>query len=452
MKTLTSTLAVLFALTPVAQAQSVAALKKELRDREVAAKKDVDQLLDLADWAKEKGLVSDRRRILNDVLKIDPDNARAHDMLGFVQYDGEWVTKSKAEMLRRKALEDEMKAKGYVEIGGVWVSKDEEKDAKAGIFWHDGERVSKAEKTAFSQGRVRHPVTGEFISADDAAKADQGLFPLGDSGWGDEAEADRYHGNPETPWLYRTHYATVISNKPLAEIKEITVDLDSGIDTVRRIFGGYTPSPANRPLIMIAASDEQYRAFGNAVGAEGSAYAVFLAEAEARVEGLGEVRPVIMNWQKDWGPYWLRHAAGLAYGSAVVRDLGAEVPLWFMRGVAGYAERHYNPGVASFFGKQHLQKGGVQNLSSWFERFEISGNLEPRMLDFNIYQAGLALDFAMNGNDADATQAMTAVTEAASSGGESAGRELTKAVEQLQKVLSKKEDELREHLRKVTSA
>lgn len=451
MKILTLITALLIATAPAVTAQSVATLKKELRQKEVAAKKDVDALLDLADWAKDKGLVSDRRRILNAILKIDPENDRAHDMLGFVKYEGEWVTKSKAQMLHRKAVEAEMKEKGYVEVDGAWVSKDEEKDAKKGIFWHDGERVSKAEKQALSAGLVRHDVTGEFIAAADVAKAEQGLFPLGRDDWGNEEEADRYHSAPETPWLYRTHYATIVSSKPLADIKKITVDLDSGFDSVKRILGGVDPSPANRPLIHIAADKDEYLALGNAVGAEGSAYAVFLATEDAEVRGLGVVRPVIMDWQDDWGPYWMRHAAGLAYAAAIARDLEAELPLWFVRGVAGYAERHYNPGIAKHYGRLHLEKGGVQDVGDWFEKFEISGNLSPQMLDYNIYQAGLVLDFAMTGNDPDATAAMQAVSDAANMPAEKAGRALGNAVLNLQRVLSRKEDELREHLRKVTT-
>jgi hypothetical protein len=344
-----------------------------------------------------------------------------------------------------------MKDKGYIEVDGVWVSKDEEKDAKRGIFKHEGERVTKVEKLAYAQGKVRHKVTGEFIAAADAAKADEGLFPLGGDRWGDEKEADRYHAEPGTPWLFRTYYATVISNKPLAEVKEITRDLDAGVDTVKKLLGGFQPSPANRPVIHIAASEDQYRALGNAIGAEGSAYAVFDAQVDAEVQGIGVVRPVVMNWASDWGPYWLRHAAGLAYATAAARDLGAELPTWFVRGIAGYSERHYNPGVAAHFGRLHLEKGGVQGLASWFDRFEISGNLDTRMNEFNIYQAGLALDFAKNGGDPEATKAMDAVVEAANSGGEDAGKKLTKAVADLQKVLAKKEDQLRDHLRKVTS-
>lgn len=447
MKILTFVTMLLIAAAPVT-AQSVSALKKELREREAAAKGDVDALVDLADWARQKGLATDRHRILNAVLKLDPDNQRANEMLGLVRYDGKWMTKAKAELLQRKALDAEMKSKGYVEVDGVWVAEDEVADAKKGIFRHEGQRVSKEEKLALTAGKIRHPVTGEFISSIDREKADQGLFPIGGDEWADEARANEYHAAPESPWLFRTYYATVISNMPIAKIKEITQDLDSGFESAKPFLGGVEPSPANRPLIHIANNDEQYRALGEVVGAEGSAYAVFVAESDAHVVGLGNVRPVVMNWRDDWGPYWLRHAAGLSYATSVARDLGADLPLWFARGVAGFAERHYTPGVASHFGKQHLTKGGVKDLKDWFDGFAISGELDTPQIDYNIYQAGLVLGFARDAEDPEATAALTAVQDAAKAGD---GNALTQAVRELQDVLAGKEAEVREHLRQITA-
>ena len=147
MKILTLVASTLLLLTP-ADAQSVAALKRELRAQESAARGDADALVELAAWCEEKGLISDRKRLLNNALKVDPEHERAHEMLGFVKFDGEWMTKAKAEAARRKAYEAEMKEKGYVEVDGVWVSKEEVDDAKKGIFFHEGERVSKADKLA----------------------------------------------------------------------------------------------------------------------------------------------------------------------------------------------------------------------------------------------------------------------------------------------------------------
>ena len=113
---LVSRILVLAALMVIpAVAQSAGTLKKQLKDKETAAGADVDQMIDVAEWAKEQGLVRDRRRILQKVLEIDPDNARANELLGFVSYEGKWVTKSEAEKMRSEALETEMKAKGFVQ-------------------------------------------------------------------------------------------------------------------------------------------------------------------------------------------------------------------------------------------------------------------------------------------------------------------------------------------------
>ncbi len=432
---------------PHATAQSASALKRELRQMEKDAGKDVTALLEVAEWAKEKGLVADRRRILNDIIKQDPDNGPAHEALGFVKYEGEWMTKSKAEGLREKALAAEMKAKGLIEVDGVWVTKDEEADAKKGIFMHDGERVSKSDKLALVQGMIRHPATGTFIAPEDESKADEGLFPLGNDKWGSKEEADEYHSDSGHPWVVRTYNGWIVSNRSFDEIESMKSDIDAGIESAARVFGGEMPSPANRPVVLVAASDEQYRELGNAVGAEGSAYAVFHAEGEVVTTELGAVRPVISNWQKEgWGPYWMRHAGGLAYAYAIAAEIGAEPPLWFQRGLAGYAERHYAPGQAAWFGKQHLEKGGVKDIGNWFDRFEISGNLESRMLDFNMYQAGLVLDFGMNGGHADCTEKMLAVTKAIQEGDGSAA---DKAIAKFQKAVTDNEDALREYFRKV---
>ena len=49
-----------------------------------------------------------------------------------------------------------------------------------------------------------------------------------------------------------------------------------------------------------------------------------------------------------------RHAAGLAYTQAMSSMAEVELPLWLRCGIASWAERHYNPGVAKWFGNQHL--------------------------------------------------------------------------------------------------
>ncbi|MBK8980552.1 MAG: hypothetical protein IPM29_32010 [Planctomycetes bacterium] len=444
-KTLVCLLTLLFAALPAAHAQSPAELRRELQQRERDAGNDCEQLLDLAEWAKSKGLIRDRQRLLDKVLKLEPDNERANTMLGLVKYEGEWMPPSKADMLRRKAMEKEMKARGMVEVDGCWVTKDEVDDAKKGIFHHDGEIVSAVEKRALQEGKVRHPGTGEFIDPADLAKAEAGQFLVAGR-WADEAEANDYHADARHPWLIRTSHSWLISTRPLAQLKEIAGFVDSGIESVTRIFQGAMPSPAFRPVILITKDDDEFRQLGTAVGAEGSAYSVFVAEADFEVRDLGTCRPVICNWKDDWGQYWARDAGALGYVYALCTQNEIEAPLWFLRGVGGYAERHYLPGVAKWFGTQHLEKGGVKDVKGWFERFEISGNLTAQQLDYNIYQAGLVIDFALSGKNAKVTEAMLKVTEAFTKGD---SRGAARAFQDLQKEVSNAEEALREHLRSI---
>ncbi|MFO1054171.1 MAG: hypothetical protein U1F36_18290 [Planctomycetota bacterium] len=448
MKLATLVAALLVAVTPLT-AQTLAQLKKELKDKETAAKSEPAAMVEVAAWAKDKGLVRDSQRILQAVLKIDKDNEAANDMLGFVKWQGEWVTKQKADALRKKAVEDEMKAKGFVNVDEVWVSKEEVADAKKGVFMHEGERVTKTEKMAFNEGKVRHPVTGEFIAPDDLAKANQGLFPVGNGKWVDEAEADKFHSAPNSPWVFRTLYATVLCNQPLAKLKsDIGPDLDAAINDASRVLPGMMPSPVHRPLVLIAGDSDQFKQLGQAIGDEGSAYGVFPAIRDVEVFGVGTVQPIVMNWDANWGPYWLKHAAGLAWIRGIAADLGVDLPLWFQRGIGGMTERFFSTGAAQHFGRQHLEKGGVNSLQSWFNSFAISNDLESKMLDYNIFQAGLMFAFAMEGGDEETTKALGAVGEAIKDG---TAKKITAAIDKLQATLIKKQDAVRDHLRKIVT-
>ncbi len=446
MKTLPYLLMSLLLAAP-AIAQSTSQLKRDLKQQEVIAEKDTAQLVELAKWAKEKGLINDYRRLLNKVIKLDPDNAEAYQLQGYVRYEGKWMRKSKVAVLKRKAVAAEMKAKGFVYVDGVWVTKDEVADAEKGIFHHEDELCSKADKVAFGEGKVRHPISGEMVGKDDLDKAEDGLFPVAGGRWVSETEADKYHASQQHPWVFRSAYATIVSALPLARVKEAAATVDESIESVLPLFGQTHPAPAGRPYVLYAADGDAYRELGNNLGAEGSSgYGCFLAEQAITVGG-EQVQPVVAQHDKDWGIYYLRHAAAMAFAHGHCSTIEAEVPLWFLRGVGSLAERHYNAGIAKWFGKQHVEKGGVQNLKSWFDSFEISGNLEPKQNAFNVYQAGLILSFGMAGKDDDTTEAIQAVTASL----EKNGRTFAKSVRKLEKVVTKKEKELRDFLQSITA-
>ena len=432
-------------------AQTPAQLKQELSKKETAAKKDPDALFEVGKWAGEKGLAVEAKRIFTAVLKIKADHEGANLGVGNVLVEGKWLAAKEAAAAQKKALAAEYSAKGLVDVGGVWVEKEHVDDAKRGVFHHENGLVTREEKLALLEGKVRHPDTGELIDPKFLEKAQSHYYPIGSEGrWVDEKEADTYHSDPKRPWLIRSSHCTLLSTTTLQKLLPMKQMADLGFDRAGRLFNGVEPSPLHRPVIVIAATDNEYRELGTAVGDGTDAASAFLMsdQASMRVPYQGDVRTAICVWHKDWGPYNVRHAAALAYVHGLCADAGVEVPLWFLCGVASYASRFENDRDAGWFGKQHVQKGGVKNLKGFFAGFAINGEMESKDIDYNIYQAGLMFSFAAHGGDAAATDAMVAVTNALSDpkkGG------VDKAITKLTNLLIASEEKVVAHLQKLVA-
>lgn len=396
---------------PTLWAQSPAQLKQELRTKETAAKKDPEALYEVGKWAAEKALANDAKRLYQAVLKIKPDHAGANEALGNQLVEGKWLPAKEAEALRKKARDAEFAAKGLVDVDGVWVDKEHVDDAKRGVFHHDGEQVTKAEKIALLAGKVRHPETGELIEGKFAEKAANKFFPVGTEGrWVDQKEADTYHSDIKRPWVVRTAYATIVSTLSLAKIQELKQFVDQGYERVAPVLGSATPLPVHRPVVVIAATRSEYTDLGNAFGDGTDACGSFLAEGPVDLPGLGQVRPAICENEKDMGTRYIRHAAALAYTHAIATRAGVALPPWLLHGIASLTSRFHIETDAGWFGKQHLQRGGVGNVKAFFPSFAISGEMQPTEISHNLYQAGLLLSFAMNGGDKECTDQLQAVT------------------------------------------
>lgn len=395
-----------------AVAQSPAKLKQELKAKEAAAKKDPDALFDAGAWAADKELANDAKRIFQAVLKLKPDHEGANQALGNELVDGKWVPAKEAAALRKKAVAAEFAAKGYVEVDGIWVEPDHVEEAKRGTFQHDGERVTKEEKLALQEGLVRHPETGQLIEAKHLEQAQKRYFPVSDTRWVDEKEANQFHSELKRPWLVRTTNCTILSTLPLAKIQEMRGEADSAIERIKPLLGGAVPSPKRRPVVFLAATRSEYQDLGNGLGdgTDACGSALVREDATMQLPFLGEVRPAICNNDKDWGQRYLRHAAALACANGVAQDQGVTLPLWFLHGIGSYTSRFPNESDAGWFGKQHQQKGGVRSLKNFFSSFAIGGDMEPTAMDFNLYQAGLMFSFASTGADEGVTAAFQDVT------------------------------------------
>jgi hypothetical protein len=439
-------IAALFALVPAAAAQTRAQLKAEL-GKKLEAAATADDKMKVAEWAKENGLVTDHKKILEAIVEAQPDYRPALEALGYEQFDGKWMPAKEAAAKREKALAADFESKGLVEVDGAWVEKDKVADAKKGIFWHDGEPVSKTEKLAFLSGKVRHPRTGELIAAADLEKANQGLFPI-EQRWVGLEEANKFHAQLNRPWVLRTKYATLLTTMPLEWFDELKKQVDDSVTKLLPLVGR-APHPAHRPLVGVVANQQEYVAVGTRMGAGDSSYGAFVAEQDLQAFQIGlNGKPAVALWAESWGPYYVRHAAGLAVVHAFAQELGAQVPAWFARAIGGHVDRFWNPQTIGFFGNRFVQGGGLRKLDTWFEKFAITPEMENEEIATNIFQAGLLLDFASRGGDDAVTKAMSKVTEAFASGD---GKELGQAIERLQKDLEKAGDKVRDHLKKLVA-
>lgn len=448
MKKLSALLALLCLVTP-AFAQSASQLKRELRQLERAAKKDPTALVAAGNWASDKGLAKDAKRIFQQALKIDPDNVAANAALGNENVDGKWLTAKVAAEVRQKAREAEFKSKGMVKVAGAWVAKDQVDDAKKGVFHYDGDCVTKSEYIALTGDMVRHPITGALIATKHLPKAEERQFPIGTEGrWASEKEANQYHADREHPWIVRTNYCNIVSTLPIGAIEEMQHPADRGVERVRPFFDLRAAPPSQRPTIVVASTMDEFKEWGSALGDETSAFGVFLTlpDGVIRLPVTGQVRPTVTWREKDWVTRYVQHASAMAYASALCSGGGEAVPLWMLHGFGTVAGRFDNANDAAWFGKQFQAKGGIKNIEAWFNSFAINAEMQPTEIEYNIFHAGLVVAFAAESGNEAALKALQDFNAAVASG---RSKSVAKSVAKFRKVIADNEDELRKYLQTV---
>ena len=348
-----------------------------------------------------------------------------------------------------KAKAAEYKAKGYKKVKDVWVAKEHLTDAKKGVYHHDGEKLNRYEIMQVQSGKVRHPVTKQFIAAADLAKA-KDKFPIGNGVWGTKEEANKYHSEESNPWFVRTAHCNIASTLPIDTILfQIASQVDGACSRLMPLFGGATPPPDRRPTVVVLPSLAAYTKFGEDNGGAGSTHGAFLTpEFTLNIDG-SQGRVGAAYWEKNWGPYFVRHAAGVALSYSICGEkLNDELPEWFHRALGGYVERHYDDAAIKFFGDAHKKKGGVKGVTKWLADYKISSELPERGigdLSYNIFQAGLLVSFGMRGGNEDVTEGLQKVSAAFAS-----GKKVGAAVKAFGHVLGQNEADLKVYLDKVT--
>src|SRR5262245_5927099 len=112
------------------------------------AAKDVQGWRSLGRWAAQEGLSAQARRAYQKVLEIAPDDPEAREALGFVQFNGRWMTE-----------EESYEARGYVKYEGEWMTPDEaaqaQQDAAAEQARQEAEQQAKDQEIAQLQAEAQ---------------------------------------------------------------------------------------------------------------------------------------------------------------------------------------------------------------------------------------------------------------------------------------------------------
>lgn len=135
-------------------------LREQLQFRADLAKDDVGQLWDLHKWAKRKGFGEELGFVLDRILQLEPNNARAHKMLGHERVDGVWMTPEEKAQAEARAHEEAMRAQGLVPYEGEWVTP-EEKDARERGLIRDGDEWVTEEE--YHRRRGEELVDGRWV-------------------------------------------------------------------------------------------------------------------------------------------------------------------------------------------------------------------------------------------------------------------------------------------------
>ena len=164
-------------LASVARIESGRSPLHEYREREAAiSPDDVTAWRELGRWAAARGLQTQAQEAYAQVLARAPGDAEANEALGYVYFQGSWVSEEEA-----------FRAQGYVEFEGEWMTPGERDGILADRAASDEadrrrlEEQNRADEEAYEQRMAQE-------QADRDAWRNQGMPMYGDPvywGWGE---------------------------------------------------------------------------------------------------------------------------------------------------------------------------------------------------------------------------------------------------------------------------
>jgi hypothetical protein len=116
---------------------------------------DVEGRLELAAHCRKHGFVKEWKRLMEEVVLLDPMNEVANTALGRILHDGRWMTEEERDELESRQEEARMRAQGLVLHEGRWVTPEERTNREKGLILKDGRWMTE-EEARLAEGYVRY--------------------------------------------------------------------------------------------------------------------------------------------------------------------------------------------------------------------------------------------------------------------------------------------------------
>jgi len=475
----------------------VAVVPQDTADAEVdaqiaAAGTDVAKLLELAKSFSSASKDDAAKKTYKKIIEVDPNHAEARKALRHHSYDGKWF-ESYAELSKYRREETaKMKDKGLVRYKDEWIPEADLPYRNMGWVKDDKDKwqdpIEVAEKKQVeefkSKGYTYLPDLCAWVSPEDKPKADSGLIKCGEE-WLDLEKANAYHATIGQWWQLEGEHFQVWSTTDWQGASAARWYADQIYADMVRLFG---LQPQKKPHFVVLNSLDQYNQAAGGQGladSEGisSLHGAYFADTFFMPDPLTQTPRFlgcgVSYWDrkderlKAWGPYYVRWAAAQSFVESIdpswlaVSELIAavssgsqpaantfwtekKIPRWLRYGAASYAERYMkdpeateggNPWALREFAFAELKKGG--SLRKIEDIFAFTLSLEDLEGSSRLYhEAGLVVSFLLDGADGDKKlREKHAAFKAALKGPK--GKDLDKAVEELQKELAKNEKDMK---------
>ncbi len=475
------------AATPVALVQ-----EDDVAAQIAACGEDVAKLEALATSFEEAEDKSSARACYNRILEIDDMHEKAHKALRHHFYADQWFTSYAALSKFRREEAKMMKEKyGKVRYNDEWVLESELPFLRMGWQKDDSGTFVNPAIAARKAIVAEHEAAGHKLRTEDSTWIAKEDFPkweeqkyLVDGEWVTKAEANAHHAEIDTPWLYQGQHFVAVTTTDVDTAAWVAWYADGTYRSLYKIFGVY---PDDKPKFACLSSLTQYNEFAagdqaaqrQATESTGfsSCHYSYLADLWFDVSnqelpeyvggGVGyfDVNDPSMQ---PWGPYSVRHAAGLSYVESIDRAWGIisqfltggaqggnvspdmmwdekRIPKWLAYGAASYVERFFkdesneeDPWAIQVWSMGQLANTGNGKLDPLEDIFRLPLDLADLEASTRyIHQAGLVTAFMMHGDCKPVMDAHMAFKKAMQSGESTA-----ESVAALEQALKDNQDKL----------